>query len=396
MVEGLLGQIGTAAWLNSLILDGIVAGVGAVLGFLPQIAVLFLLLAFLEDCGYMSRIAFIMDRVFRRFGLSGKSFIPMLVSTGCGVPGVMATRTIENQSDRRMTIMTTTFMPCGAKLPVIALIAGALFGGAWWVAPISYFVGIAAIVVSGIVLKKTRLFAGDPSPFVMELPAYHVPQLANVFRRVGERSWDYAKRAASIIMLSSIIIWFLSNFGYHNGRVSIVEDINSGFLANIGNSFAGLFAPLGFGHWQAAVAAITGLIAKENIVGTLGVLYGYAEVSEEGMEIWGTLALSFGTLGGFSFLLFNLLCAPCFAAIAAIKKEMADARWTVFAIVYQCGLAYAVSLIYYQLALWFTGSAFSTWTAVALILVATILYFFFRPASQTHMAAVPAASERGA
>ncbi len=396
LVASFLDKIATAPWLNSLILDGIVAGVGAVLGFLPQIAILFLLLSILEDCGYMSRIAFIMDNIFRRFGLSGKSFIPMLVSTGCAVPGVMSTRTIENENDRRMTIMTTTFMPCGAKLPVIALIAGALFGGAWWVAPLAYFVGIAAVIVSGIILKKTRIFAGDPSPFVMELPAYHMPQFANVLRRVGERSRDYAKRAASIIMLSSIIIWFLSNFGYINGQIVAVEDINTGFLANIGNAFAGLFVPLGFGHWRAAVASITGLIAKENIVGTLGVLYGYGEISETGNEIWRTLALSFGTLGGFSFLLFNLLCAPCFAAIAAIKREMADARWTAFAIIYQCGLAYVVSLIYYQLGLWFTGNPFTTGTAVGVLLLGGMIYLLMRPAPERNLKAVPVTSGKGA
>ncbi len=396
LVAALLERIATADWLNSLILDGIIAGVGAVLGFLPQIAVLFFLLSILEDCGYMSRIAFILDNIFRRFGLSGKSFIPMLVSTGCAVPGVMSTRTIENENDRRMTIMTTTFMPCGAKLPVIALIAGALFGGAWWVAPLSYFAGIAAVIVSGIILKKTRLFAGDPAPFVMELPAYHMPQGSNVIRRVGERSWDYAKRAASIIMLSSIIIWFLSNFGFVNGRPARVEDINTGFLANIGNTFAGLFAPLGFGHWQAAVASITGLIAKENIVGTLGVLYGYGEVSEAGNEIWQTLALSFGTIGGFSFLLFNLLCAPCFAAIAAIRKEMADRRWTVFAIVYQCGLAYTVSLIYYQLASWFNGSPFTFTTAAGIILLIVMIYLLVRPKPALSLKGVPVTSGKGA
>lgn len=389
LVGNLLDQLGTSTWLNSLILDGIIAGVGAVLGFLPQIAVLFFCLSLLEDCGYMARIAFIMDRIFRRFGLSGKSFIPMLISTGCAVPGVMATRTIENESDRRMTIMTASFMPCGAKLPVIALISGALFGGAWWVAPISYFVGIAAVICSGIILKKTRRFAGESSPFLMELPAYHLPRLSNVIRRVGERSWDYAQRAASIIMLSSIIIWFLSNFAINLSGIRMVEDASTSLLASIGNSFSFIFRPLGFGHWEAAVAAITGLIAKENIIGTLGVLYGYGEVSETGVEIWSRMAISFGTLGGFSFLLFNLLCAPCFAAIAAIKKEMADKSWTVFAITYQCALAYAVSLVYYQIASWSQTGLFTIWTAVALTLILLFLYLLCRPAPRERIIGLP-------
>lgn len=395
LVENALVSLGTSDWLSSLVLDGIVAGVGAVLGFLPQIAVLFFCLSLLEDCGYMSRIAFIMDRLFRRFGLSGKSFIPMLISTGCGVPGVMATRTIENESDRRMTIMTATFMPCGAKLPVIALISGALFNGAWWVAPISYFIGIAAVVLSGIILKKTRLFAGDTSPFLMELPAYHIPRLTNVVRRVGERSWDYAKRAASIIMISSILIWFFSNFALSSAGFHMVEETGDSILAVIGNSFAVLFVPLGFGHWEAAVAAITGLVAKENIIGTLGVLYGYAEVSETGVEMWGSMAASFGMLGGFSFLLFNLLCAPCFAAIAAIKKEMADTRWTVFAIAYQCGLAYLASLVYFQIASWVMGGLFTTWTIVAIAVIVVFFYFLFRPAASVRIHPLPLHEKKG-
>lgn len=396
LMEALLERIGTAGWLNGLILEGIVGGVGAVIGFLPQIAVLFFLLSILEDCGYMSRIAFIMDRIFRRFGLSGKSFIPMLISTGCAVPGIMSTRTIENINDRRMTAMTTSFMPCSAKLPVIALIAGAVFNQSWWVAPVAYFVGIASIVVSGIILKKTKLFAGDPSPFVMELPSYHLPRAKNVLRRVKDQSMDYAKRAASIILISAIGIWFLSNFGFNDGRFGMVEDINNGFLAAIGNSFAFIFAPLGFGHWRAAVAAITGLIAKENIVNTFGILYGYAEVSETGNEIWGNIAASFGVYGGFSFLLFNLLCAPCFAAIASIRREMANIKWTVFAIAYQCTLAYAVALVYYQFASWLSGNPFGIWTAVAVLLTAFILIMLLRPARRGTLKAVPLTSHKGA
>jgi len=318
-VEGFLSSINTADWLQGLVLDGIIGGVGAVLGFVPQMLVLFIFLAFLEACGYMARIAFIMDRIFRRFGLSGKSFIPMLIGTGCGVPGVMASRTIENDRDRKMTIMTTTFIPCGAKLPIIALIAGALFDGAWWVAPSAYFVGIAAIVCSGIILKKTKMFAGDPAPFVMELPAYHWPTVGNVLRSMWERGWSFIKKAGTIVLLSTIFVWFASSFGVVDGRFGMVEDLSDGFLAVLGTVLAPIFAPLGWGNWQAAVAAITGLVAKENVVGTFGVLYGFAEVAEDGAEIWGTLAGSFTTISAYSFLVFNLLCAPCFAAIGAIK-----------------------------------------------------------------------------
>ncbi len=378
-VESFLVSIGTAGWLQGLILDGIIGGVGAVLGFVPQMLVLFIFLAFLEACGYMARIAFIMDRIFRKFGLSGKSFIPMLIGTGCGVPGIMASRTIENDRDRKMTIMTTTFIPCGAKLPIIALIAGALFNGAWWVAPSAYFVGIAAIVCSGIILKKTRMFAGDPAPFVMELPAYHWPTVGNVLRSMWERGWSFIKKAGTVILLSAIVIWFLQSFGIVDGKFGMVDDMSNGFLAVIGNAIAWVFAPLGWGHWQAAVAAITGLVAKENVVGTFGVLYGFAEVAEDGSEIWGTLASSFTVLGAYSFLVFNLLCAPCFAAIGAIKREMNNAKWTWFAIGYQTVFAYVVSLCIYQLGNLFTGGGFGIATAAALIIAAVFLYLLFRP-----------------
>lgn len=344
-----LEAIGCADWLQSLVLDGIVGGVGAVLGFVPQMFVLFIFLAFLEACGYMARVAFIMDRIFRKFGLSGKSFIPMLISTGCGVPGIMASRTIENERDRRMTIITTTFMPCGAKLPIIALISGAIFGGAWWVAPSAYFTGIAAIVISGIFLKKTRMFAGDPAPFVMELPAYHMPTAGNILRSMWERGWSFIKKAGTVILLSTIVIWFASSFGIVNGRFGMVEDLSEGFLAGIGSAVAWIFAPLGFGDWKSAAATITGLVAKENVVGTFGVLYGFSEVAEDGAEIWGTLAANYSALAAYSFLVFNLLCAPCFAAIGAIKREMNNARWTWFAIGYQTGFAYMVSFCIYQL-----------------------------------------------
>lgn len=374
-VEGFLTSIGTADWLNSLILDGIIAGVGAVLGFLPQMMVLFLCLAILEDCGYMSRIAFIMDRIFRKFGLSGKSFIPMLIGTGCGVPGIMASRTIENESDRKMTIITTTFMPCSAKLPIIALIAGSLFPGSAWVAPSAYFVGIAAIICSGIILKKTKAFAGEPAPFVMELPKYHVPSVKGVFIHMWDRSKSFVKKAGTIIFLACGLIWFLSTF---NWSLEMVETPDS-ILASIGKVIAPIFNPLGWGDWKAAVATISGLIAKENVVGTFGILYGVGEVAEDGVEIWNTLQGSFTQLSAYSFLLFNLLCAPCFAAIGAIKREMGNAKWTWVAVGYQTGLAYVVALTVYQLGSLFTGKGFGVGTLVALVLLAGFLYMLFRP-----------------
>lgn len=379
VVEGFLAAVGCADWLSSLILDGIVAGVGAVLGFVPQMLVLFIFLAFLEACGYMARVAFIMDRIFRKFGLSGKSFIPMLIGTGCGVPGIMASRTIENDRDRKMTIMTTTFIPCGAKLPIIALFAGALFGGASWVAPSAYFVGIAAIICSGIILKKTKMFVGDPAPFVMELPAYHMPTVSNVLRSMWERGWSFIKKAGTVILLSTIFVWFTSSFGFVDGHFGMVEDLSGGILASIGQGIAWMFAPLGWGNWQAAVAAITGLVAKENVVGTFGILYGFAEVAEDGEEIWGTLAGSFTAVSAYSFLVFNLLCAPCFAAIGAIKREMNNAKWTWFAIGYQTILAYAVSLCIYQLGTWFLTGSFGIGAIAAIVLVALFIYLLFRP-----------------
>ncbi len=378
-VGGFLESIGCAKWLQGLILEGIVGGVGAVLGFVPQMLVLFIFLAFLEACGYMARIAFIMDRIFRKFGLSGKSFIPMLIGTGCGVPGVMASRTIENDRDRKMTIMTTTFIPCGAKLPIIALIAGALFGGAWWVAPSAYFVGIAAIICSGIILKKTSMFAGDPAPFVMELPAYHWPTVSNVLRSMWERGWSFIKKAGTIILLSAIFVWFASGFGFTENGFGMVEELGDSFLAGIGNAIAWIFKPLGWGDWKAAVAAFMGLVAKENVVTTFGILYGFAEVSEEGEEIWTALAASYTTAAAYSFLVFNLLCAPCFAAIGAIKREMNNAKWTWFAIGYQCGLAYVVALCIYQLWTAFTGGGFGVGTIVAILLIIGFVYLLFRP-----------------
>ena len=378
-IESVLVSINTADWLQSLILDGIVAGVGAVLGFVPQMLVLFLFLAFLEGCGYMARIAFIMDRIFRRFGLSGKSFIPILIGAGCGVPGIMASRTIENERDRRMTIMTTTFIPCGAKLPIIALIAGAIFNGAAWVATSAYFVGIAAIVCSGIILKKTRLFAGDAAPFVMELPAYHWPTVGNVLRSMWERGWSFIKKAGTIILLATIIIWFTASFGWDGNGFGMV-DMTGSILAKIGNIFAPIFAPLGWGDWKAAVAAITGLIAKENVVGTFGVLYGFAEVAEDGSEVWAELAAAFTMLSAYSFLLFNLLCAPCVAAMGAIKREMNNAKWFWAAIGYQFVFAYIVALCVYQLGMLFTAGSFGVGTVAALLLVAGFLFLLLRPA----------------
>ncbi len=380
-IENILTAINCADWLQGLILDGIVAGVGAVLGFVPQMLVLFIFLAFLESCGYMARVAFIMDRIFRKFGLSGKSFIPMLIGSGCGVPGIMASRTIENDRDRKMTIMTTTFVPCGAKLPIIALIAGALFDGASWVAPSAYFVGIAAIICSGIILKKTKMFAGDPAPFVMELPAYHMPTVGNVLRSMWERGWSFIKKAGTIILLSTIILWFLMNFGWINGSFGMLEaeELNYSILASIGSIIAPIFAPLGWGDWKMAVAAVTGLIAKENVVGTFGVLFGFAEVAEEGNEIWGQLAGSMTAAAGYSFLVFNLLCAPCFAAMGAIKREMNNGKWFAFAIGYQCLLAYVVSLVVYQIGTMITGGGFGIGTVAAIILIAGFIYLLFRP-----------------
>ena len=382
LIGNLLETIGCAEWLSGLILDGIVAGVGAVLGFVPQMLILFLFLAFLESCGYMARVAFIMDRIFRKFGLSGKSFIPMLIGTGCGVPGIMASRTIENDRDRKMTIMTTTFIPCGAKLPIIALIAGALFDGAWWVAPSAYFVGIAAVVVSGIILKKTKMFAGDPAPFVMELPAYHMPTVGNVLRSMWERGWSFIKKAGTIILLSTIFIWFTSNFGFVDGSFGMVEDLKDGLLATIGSGIAWIFKPLGWGQWESAVAAITGLVAKENVVGTFGILYGFAEVAEDGVEIWSMLASSMTALAAYSFLAFNLLCAPCFEAMGAIRREMNNKKWFWFAIGYQTIFAYLVSFCIYQIGSIFTAGIFGIGTIIAFVVVIAFLYLLFRPCKE--------------
>ena len=381
-VGGFLESIGTADWLQGLILDGIVAGVGAVLGFLPQMIVLFICLAFLEGCGYMARIAFIMDRIFRRFGLSGKSFIPMMVGTGCGVPGVMASRTIENERDRRMTIMTTTFIPCGAKLPIIGLIAGALFGNSALIGWSAYVVGIAAIVISGIILKKTKMFAGDPAPFVMELPAYHIPTLSSVFHSVWERASSFVKKAGTVILLATILVWFMSSFGFYEGAFQMLPEedfMEHSILAALGNTVAWIFKPLGWGSWKPAVAAVTGLIAKENVVGTFGILYKYGEVSEMGEEIWGNLQAEMTALAGYSFLVFNLLCAPCFAAIGAIKREMNNAKWTWFAIGYQCGFAYLASMCIYQIGSAVTGNMNVLGLVVSLIVLAGTLYMLFKP-----------------
>ena len=399
--------IGCADWLTGLIVDGIISGVGAVLGFVPQMLVLFFFLAILESCGYMARVAFIMDRIFRKFGLSGKSFIPMLIGTGCGVPGVMASRTIENDRDRKMTIMTTTFIPCGAKLPIIALIAGAIFNGASWVAPSAYFVGIAAIICSGIILKKTKMFAGDPAPFVMELPAYHMPTAGNVLRSMWERGWSFIKKAGTIITLSTIVVWFLLNFGWANGHFGMLNfDGLEGaameaaqaecILAKIGNLIAWIFTPLGWGNWKMAVAAITGLVAKENVVGTFGQLFGFAEVAEDGTEIWGQLAGSMTVAAGYSFLVFNLLCAPCFAAMGAIKREMNNAKWFWFAIGYQCGLAYIVSLCIYQIGTLAMGGGFGLGTIVAFILILGFVYLLFRPYKESKTLNVNVRSVAGA
>ena len=375
--------IGCADWLTGLIVDGVISGVGAVLGFVPQMLVLFIFLAFLESCGYMARVAFIMDRIFRKFGLSGKSFIPMLIGSGCGVPGIMASRTIENDRDRKMTIMTTTFVPCGAKLPIIAMIAGAFFGNSGWVATSAYFVGIAAIICSGIILKKTKMFAGDPAPFVMELPAYHWPTVSNVLRSMWERGWSFIKKAGTIILLSTIVLWFLMSFGWESGSFGMVEELNNSILASIGSAIAWIFAPLGWTKagegWKMAVAAITGLIAKENVVATFGMLYGFGEVAEDGAEIWGNLAAAMTPIAAYGFLVFNLLCAPCFAAMGAIKREMNNAKWFWFAIGYQCGLAYVVSLCIYQIGTLITTGAFGIGTVAAFLLVIGFLYLLFRP-----------------
>ena len=380
-IESFLTAVHCADWLQGLILDGIVAGVGAVLGFVPQMLVLFIFLAFLESCGYMARVAFIMDRIFRKFGLSGKSFIPMLIGTGCGVPGVMASRTIENERDRRMTIMTTTFIPCGAKLPIIALIAGALFDGASWVAPSAYFVGVAAIIISGIILKKTKMFAGDPAPFVMELPAYHWPTVSNVLRSMWERGWSFIKKAGTIILLSTIVLWFLMSFGWIDGSFTMLEaeQLDASILSKIGSAIAWIFAPLGWGDWKMAVAAVSGLIAKENVVGTFGMLFGFAEVAEDGTEIWGQLASSMTQLAAYSYLVFNLLCAPCFAAMGAIKREMNNTKWFWFAIGYQCLFAYVVSLCVYQIGMLVTGGGFGIFTVVAILLIVGMIYLLCRP-----------------
>ena len=387
----IMEKLGAAEWLSGLVVDGIVGGVGAVLGFVPQMLVLFLFLAILEDCGYMARIAFIMDRVFRKFGLSGKSFIPMLIGTGCGVPGVMASRTIENERDRRMTIMTTCFIPCGAKMPIIGLIAGALFGGSGLVAVSAYFIGVAAIIISGIMLKKTKMFAGEPAPFVMELPAYHVPTVGNVLRGMWERGWSFIKKAGTIILLSSILLWFLQAFGWENGSFGMVEDMDNSVLASIGSAICIIFAPLGFGNWKATVATITGLIAKENVVATFGVLYGgLEEVAENGDEIWGAIAQNFTAISAYSFMIFNLLCAPCFAAMGAIKREMNSPKWTAIAIGYMCVFAYAVALIVYQIGSAVTGNLNIIGLICALAVLAFIIYMLVRPYKESERLTVKA------
>lgn len=387
-VDRFLDAIQCADWLHGLIVDGIIGGVGAVIGFVPQMLVLFFFLAILEDCGYMARVAFIMDRIFRKFGLSGKSFIPMLIGTGCGVPAVMASRTIESDRDRKMTIMTTTFIPCGAKMPIIGLIAGAIFHGASWVAPSAYFVGMAAVIVSGIMLKKTKLFAGDPAPFVMEMPAYHMPRVVNVLRSMWERGSSFIKKAGTIILLSTIVLWFLQGFGWEKGAFGMVDDIDHSILSSIGQTFAWIFSPLGWGDWKAAVASVTGLIAKENVVATFGQLYGFAEVTEEGNEFWGQLSASFTPLAAYSFMIFNLLCAPCFAAMGAIKREMNNTKWFWIAIGYQCGFAYICSLIVYQLGSLFNGGSFGFGTIVGFILLIGLIYLLVRPSKESDTAEV--------
>ena len=388
--QTLFENIGCADWLTGLIVDGVISGVGAVLGFVPQMLVLFLFLAFLESCGYMARVAFIMDRIFRKFGLSGKSFIPMLIGSGCGVPGVMASRTIENDRDRKMTIMTTTFVPCGAKLPIIALIAGAFFDNAGWVSWSAYFIGVAAIICSGIILKKTKMFAGDPAPFVMELPAYHWPTVGNVLRSMWERGWSFIKKAGTIILLSTIILWFLMSFGWVDGSFGMLEaeQLDASILAKIGSAIAWIFAPLGWTQagegWKMAVAAVSGLIAKENVVATFGLLFGFAEVAEDGSEIWGSLSQVMTPVAAYGFLVFNLLCAPCFAAMGAIKREMNNVKWFWFAIGYQCGLAYVVALCIYQIGTLITTGAFGLGTVAALVFIAVILYLLFRPYKESN------------
>ena len=380
--QSFFDNIGCAAWLSGLIVDGIISGVGAVLGFVPQMLVLFIFLAFLEGCGYMARVAFIMDRIFRKFGLSGKSFIPMLIGTGCGVPGIMASRTIENERDRRMTIMTTTFIPCGAKLPIIALIAGAFFDNAGWVSWSAYFVGIAAIICSGIILKKTKMFSGEPAPFVMELPSYHLPTVGSVLRSMWERGWSFIKKAGTIILLSTIVVWFTTYFGVVDGSFRMLsdEEIDYSILAAIGKGISWIFIPLGWGDWKSAVAAVTGLVAKENVVGTFGILFHYGEVGEAGEEIWANLSANMTAIAAYSYLVFNLLCAPCFAAMGAIKREMNNAKWFWFAIGYQCGLAYLVSLCIFQIGGLFTGVAtFGFWTIVAIAIIIGFIYMLVRP-----------------
>lgn len=381
-----LESVNCAGWLQSLIVEGIIGGVGAVLGFVPQMLVLFIFLAFLESCGYMARIAFVMDRIFRKFGLSGKSFIPMLIGTGCGVPGIMASRTIENERDRRMTIITTTFIPCSAKLPIIGLIAGALFGNAGWVGFTAYFIGVAAIIVSGIMLKKTKIFAGDPAPFVMELPAYHLPTVGNVLRSMWERGRSFIKKAGTVILLSTVVIWFLQGFGFENGSFGMVDDIDNSVLAKAGSVIAPIFAPLGWGNWQSSVAAVTGLVAKENVVATFGMLFHFdGELAENGDEIRTNVAAAFTQLSAFSYLIFNLLCAPCFAAIGAIKREMNSAKWTAFAISYQCIFAYAVSLIIYQFGLLFTGRVNAAGLIFAILVLGIIVYMLARPYTNSYL-----------